>query len=200
MLYDALKLIQEELNTYMVQRLGLPADLAILGNVALLDQEDGDQLGDAVIISLVNIEEERALKNTRPVRKDSLSGNLEYEHPPVHLNLYLLFSANHTTYETALQFLSTVLEFFQARPLFTLTSSPNTSISDNLDDFTRNRLRLSFNLYTMTFEQLNHVWGALGGRQLPSALYRVALVEVREEQPLGGGRVVEEIMVEEQTV
>ncbi|MEL6143234.1 MAG: Pvc16 family protein, partial [Bacteroidota bacterium] len=56
-----------------------------------------------------------------------------------------------------------------------------------------NDLRVTFNIYTMTFEQLNHLWGALGGKQLPSALYRVYLVQLKDEQVREGGRLIEQI-------
>jgi hypothetical protein len=43
----------------------------------------------------------------------------------------------------------------------------------NLKDF-----RFTVELYTPTFEELNFIWGTLGGKQYPSALYKLSLIEV----------------------
>ncbi|MEL7160880.1 MAG: DUF4255 domain-containing protein, partial [Bacteroidota bacterium] len=162
MLLESLQLVEQSLRTYLFQRLGVDVEVA-LGNVAGVETP-GANLDDKVIVSLVNIEEERALKNARTVRQVGLTGGLEYRNAPVSLNLYLLFSANFATnYEKALRILSLVIEFFQANRTFRPADAPT---------------EMTFNLYTMTFEQLNHLWGALGGKQLPSALYRVYLVQL----------------------
>lgn len=203
MLYQALKLVKEEINTYLNFHLETSptVEVAILDNIAMIHQDDSN-LQDHVVISLVNIEEERSLKNARIVRKDSLTGQSTYEHPSVHLNLYLLFSAYYVSatgggYEKAINALNYVIEFFQHRPNFSFTSSPNTPVSSNLDDFPTNQIKMQFNIYTMTTEQLNHLWGSLGGQQLPSVLYRVALVEIRDQQQADGGQLIEEIQSQE---
>ncbi|MEL6274539.1 MAG: DUF4255 domain-containing protein, partial [Bacteroidota bacterium] len=168
------------------------SDEVVLGNVAMVEQGSDPSLENKLIISLVNIEEERSLKNARVVRPTGLAGGLSYENPPVSLNLYLLFSANFANnYEKSLAYLSMVIEFFQQKQTFSLANSPNPGT--DLYDFENNDLRVTFNIYTMTFEQLNHLWGALGGKQLPSALYRVYLVQLKDEQVREGGRLIEQI-------
>lgn len=194
MLLNALRLVQQSLQVYLEQHLGDSAGIAdvVLGNVASLDQSPTNALGDKLIISLVNIEEERSLKNARTVRPNGLAGQVSYHNPPVSLNLYLLFSANYeNSYENAIQILSLVLTFFQAQSTFTVANTPGNGLG--LTDPDQQNLRLTFNLYTMTFEQLNHLWGALGGKQLPSALYRVYLVQLEDEQLQGGGRLIEQV-------
>lgn len=194
MLLEALQLVENSLQDYLQHRLGGMVGLADvrLGNVATIEQP-GAGLDDTLIISLVNIEEESSLKNARTVRSN-LMGGTSYRNAPVSLNLYLLFSANFTNnYAKALRILSLVIEFFQGTRTF--TTSP-TGDPDRLSG----RAELSFNLYTMTFEQLNHLWGALGGKQLPSALYRVYLVQLEDEQVQGSGRVIEDISGNVETV
>jgi hypothetical protein len=195
MLLEALQIVETSLRTYLAQRLGVNAGVVevSLGNVAMADQP-GAGLEDKLIISLVNIEEESALKNARFVRSSALSGGTTYHNAPVSLNLYLLFSANFTNrYDNALRVLSLVIEFFQGQRTFI---SPASSDPDRLSG----RAELSFNLYTMTFEQLNHLWGALGGKQLPSALYRVYLVQLEDERAQDGGRLIEDIAGNVETV
>jgi hypothetical protein len=35
-------------------------------------------------------------------------------------------------------------------------------------------------MYTLTFEQINHLWGSLGGRQIPFVMYKVRMVAITE--------------------
>lgn len=193
MLYQALSLVQSELNLYLQQLpqlMGLNVS-ANLHNVANIEQEPPDD--ESVMVSLVNIEEERALKNIRVASRNNLNGQITYEHTPVHLNLYILFSAFSANYDNALKYLSHVMEFFVSRPLFQVDNFQDTTIGSNLDDFTTNGIRLSFNMYSMTFEQQNHLWGSLGGKMLPAVMYRVTLVRIDELQSRGNGMPIEEI-------
>ncbi len=189
MLLESLRLVEQSLSTYLFQRLGGVAGVVevALGNVAALEQP-GANLDDKLIVSLVNIEEERSLKNARTVRANGLTGTLEYRNAPVSLNLYLLFSANFTNnYDKSLRILSLVIEFFQGQTTF------RTPAPGGVGALADGQAELTFNLYTMTFEQLNHLWGALGGKQLPSALYRVYLVQLEDAAAREGGRLIEEI-------
>ncbi|MBB4079690.1 hypothetical protein GGR28_002315 [Lewinella aquimaris] len=189
MLLESLRLVEQSLNTYLFQRLGGVAGVVevALGNVSAIEQP-GANLDDKLIISLVNIEEERSLKNARTVRANGLTGTMEYRNAPVSLNLYLLFSANFTNnYDKALRILSLVIEFFQGNRVF------RTPAPGSIGALTGGMAELSFNLYTMTFEQLNHLWGALGGKQLPSALYRVYLVQLEDSAAEEAGHLIEEI-------
>jgi hypothetical protein len=45
----------------------------------------------------------------------------------------------------------------------------------------------------MTFEQINHLWGSLGGKQVPFAMYKARLVAVSDHRSLGQGRLIEKI-------
>ena len=49
----------------------------------------------------------------------------------------------------------------------------------------------------MTFEQQNHLWGALGAKYMPSVMYRLALVAVRDEQIEAEVLPVQEILINE---
>ena len=86
------------------------------GNIALLENNGTggeNPIEQKVVLSLVNIEEEKRLKNTPPYKKQN--GEVEFINPPVYVNLYLLFSANFDNYNNALIRLSRVIEFFQGK-------------------------------------------------------------------------------------
>jgi hypothetical protein len=44
----------------------------------------------------------------------------------------------------------------------------------------------------MNFEQMNHLWGILGGKYIPSVLYKLRLIPI-QESPSEKVSVVEEI-------
>ena len=54
-------------------------------------------------------------------------------------------------------------------------------------------LKFTLELYTLTFEQINHLWGSLGGRQMPFAMYKLRLVAITERAIVREVPVIEEI-------
>jgi hypothetical protein len=179
MIFEVLKVISEEVNTYLS-----PSKVS-LDNIANLDQEgEGDSSG--VILTLLNMQEEFALKNRSNNR---ISGTeVTYQNPKVSLNLYLLFSGSNATYTEALKSISKILQFFQGKRVFTQS---NTNFQRD-DDEMKNLKNFKFivDLYTPSFEELNFIWGTLGGKQYPSAIYKVSLIEIEREAILGKGAVI----------
>jgi len=201
MIHYALMMLRDELNAYIRT---LPDHTApsyvTMGNVAALEMEDNDALQNTLLVSLVNIEEESALKNGGKVFHKMPNGTVRYENPTVFLNLYLLFSANFPgDYEGALTRLSQTIQFFQSKRVFNLHNTVSDTIlakannPDNPDKEALSKLELFLDLYTMTFEQINHLWGSLGGKQIPFVMYKVRLVMLREPQYKREGGIIEEI-------
>ena len=192
----ALQLLKEELEHYLHMEVD-PAIDVNLENIALFEPNQPGNL-NGVILSLVNIEEESALKNTAAMRKNSLGG-IDYINPPVFLNLYVLICSNlgEDKYHDALNILSGVIRFFQIRNSFsigTATATTQIIIGDEPEDLMQ--MRLQVELYTLTFEQINHLWGALGGRQLPFALYKVRLAQVYDRRVIKEAPLIETIQQE----
>src|SRR5690606_28220905 len=103
----------------------------------------------------------------------------------VRVTAYLLFVANLTSYDEALKSLAHVVTFFQ-----------NTRYLDfeEIDDLDEPG-RLVFEMNSLTFEQLNHLWGALGAKYRPSVLYKMRLVRLRDALPRAPGPPVTEVVV-----
>lgn len=194
MLAEVTSLLLDELNAYMHHQDGNPpgtADPAVSGNIALIDNTDsGPDLENQLVLTMVNVEEEGTLKN-RPAAVRDAEDELLYRQPPLHLNLYLLFSANYRNYQTALRRLAQVLTFFQGKRRFTPANSPGSG--QGVEPFSE--LTLTMELLSLGFEEINHLWGSLGGKQLPSAVYRGRLVSLRDRQAMGAGGEVREIEV-----
>jgi hypothetical protein len=58
----------------------------------------------------------------------------------------------------------------------------------NIDNF-----RFTIELYTPTFEELNYIWGTLGGKQLPSALYKVSMIQIERNIAQSEGPLISRI-------
>lgn len=130
MISNALTLIRDYLQAYFSQR-GFPNNSVIVENIGLLETPHANNFNGNVIITLVNVEEESALKNGKAFTKWP-DNTAHYQHPPVYLNLYVLFTAvlfgdaTHDYYEEALNRLSAVISFFQAQKLFRTAPAPLT--------------------------------------------------------------------------
>jgi hypothetical protein len=207
-IYSALKLIRDELGAFIVTRNGQDEEV-VLGNVALLESPDNEAIQDRILISLVNIEEESALKNFKTYQRDNASGIVENVNPTVHLNLYILFSANYQVgnqaYINALKRLSNVIQFFQAKNVFTMSNSTHADLADlshneDLNQAQINDIKLIFDLYTLTFEQINHLWGALGGKQIPFAMYKCRLIKIADSGIKHREPVIEEVNANDEAI
>jgi len=177
MIYEVLQILVTELNIYFQQQIpNVPDDIVVLDNIALADSESetANNMKNKVVVSLLTIDEESTLRNFH--NQSRVNNQTEYYNPEVNLNLYVLFSANANEYKESLLYLSKTIEFFQSKNVFTQN---NSSYPDNLFIYNpTDYFKFSMELYTPNFEDLNYIWGTLGGRQFPSALYKLALVTI----------------------
>ncbi len=190
MIYKAIQLIETQLSQY-IQPVAGP-DEVVAGNIALYEAPDQDQIKDKVVISLVNIEEESTLKNGLNYYKTV--GGLQYTEPPVHVNLYLLFTAHYPqAYDKSLTRIGDVIRFFQGRKCFDVKNAQPLPDGFDLSNPQDSSIYLTMELYTLTFEQINHLWGSLGGKQMPFVMYKARLVTISEYGTMGSGPLIEEI-------
>lgn len=185
MINESAVFIRDEVRSYLRQAAVVPrAEDVLLGNIASLDNHS--TLSDKVIITLVNIEEESTLKNNQNWRRNYLTGGVETVLPPIYLNLYLLFTAtlpenlgeNDDAYQKALDRIAAIVELFQTKKVFTLQNSPAFE-PRNLKERLLNEIRLIPEMYTLTFEQINHLWGSLGGKQSPFVMYKIRVIKIQ---------------------
>ncbi|MDN3670826.1 DUF4255 domain-containing protein [Echinicola jeungdonensis] len=190
MVFEVLKIISEEVNQYFT-RSGMEDSKVILENIALIEsqQENAELLKNKVVLSLINFKEETTLKN---FPNHQLGENrISYKQSKVNLNLFLIFCANRSTYNKSLKDLSKILEFFQHKKVFTQS---NTEFDRDLDEMSSIKdFRFTMELFTPTFEELNYIWGTLGGRQLPSVYYKLTLIEIERDQTQAEGELISTI-------
>lgn len=189
MIYETLQILKEQLDNYL-DAAGL-GKIVILDNIAMLESgsDNSSNLEGKVIITLFNVEEEVTLRNTPAVKV--VNNKAEYSNPPVNVNLYFMVSANCDSYDTSLMSISKTIEFFQGKSVFTSANTiynrSNVSFSD-IDYF-----KFVIELFTPGFEALNHIWGTLGGRQLPSVMYKVQLIQIKRDKKLAGSEIITQV-------
>ncbi|MEZ4827100.1 MAG: DUF4255 domain-containing protein [Bacteroidia bacterium] len=193
MISKALTLLVRELNDYIDaadnDSTNRP-DVVSLGNIAMAENASNSNNGalEKVVLSLVNLEEEKRLKNTPHFIKEG--SQTTYIQPPVNLNLYLLFSCSFDNYTTALRRLSQVIEFFQGKFVFTLANSPNSGLSG---DPQLSEMKLILDIHTLNFEQINDLWGSLGSKQVPFVMYKMRLLMIRRDSAMASSPAIDEI-------
>lgn len=193
MIQEALDILTNQLNQYLVSP---DEPIVELVNIASFDPTDENAVGfnNKIILSLVNIGEESTLRNG-PDFYVNAQNEVKYSNWPVFVNLYLLFSSpcakTQISYRQSLKRLSGVIEFFQGNRTFNVGElvlpDELAARTDLLD------LCISIDLHTLNFEQINDLWGSLGGRQFPFVMYKARLLKLEMERPQGDGALISEI-------
>ncbi len=185
MISHALTIIMNELNKHLVDKYGSVDQQIRLGNPAEgfpSTANNGSSERNMLCLSVVNIEEEKTLKNLPNHVNDNTTLRVVNNNPLVYLNFLILLSATHSSYADALLVLSRAIRFFQAKKVFTqnnvdpvsiMISSPPNQL-DRLESF-----KLIMDLYSPTLEEINHLWGTLGGKQYPFVLYKLRMLDLK---------------------
>lgn len=100
MIDKALRFLTEEINQYLKSKLSFLGDKIILDNISRLnDASNNTNATNKVILSLVNIEEDRLYKNPENFTKTD-DNKVVYKNPPVPVNVYFVFAFNHCENDT----------------------------------------------------------------------------------------------------
>ena len=168
MIYSALNTISEKLNTHFSNRFSLSEDKMLLSNIVNQDGTVAITETDKVILTLVNLQPEPISGSAQ------VASGGAYTNRPVNLNLFVLFSAHFSenNYSEALKFLSAIISYFQVNPAFSRENTPE------LDPYIE---KLTFEIYDTNFQSLSYIWGMLGGKYLPSVVYKIRMVTFHED-------------------
>lgn len=177
MLDSAVNFLAAELNLYLKRRTASSVVQVVPGG--LTDDSGKWAVADGTIgLALVNVEEERVLRSQVPERIPR-NGSHIVRSPELKLNLQLVFAVRHNSYEHALRYLSYVLTFFQAHPVFRPEEFPGLAAGIE---------KLTLELISYGPEQLNQLWAYIGTKYLPSVVYRVRMVVLQDVEPEGIGQ------------
>ena len=192
MLLETFQFVADELNKYLILKGVVSSDTprVELGNIARAYDTDiltgMDPIANRAVLTLVNVEEDRVSKQQENYVKSVVS--TRYKSPPLFLNLYMLVSVNRNNYGQSLSWLSHMLQFFQFQNVFTPITHPT------LDS---RILKLIVELHSLNFEQINHLWSTLGGKYLPSVMYKIRQITLDEDLMVSESGFIKEIKLDE---
>jgi hypothetical protein len=147
---------------------------------ALVAFLDGDKVETpnfklgAVTLVLINLEEERVLRQADPYVRVNATGAPERVQPEIRLVLCLLLVARFKNYNESWDHLSRLLSLLQTERVFERSSHPGLPAGVE---------KLVFELSSQTFAEQGQMWGTLRTAYLPSMLYRVKLLAFRDSKP-----------------
>ena len=169
MLDVAMKFLRDFLNQELAD------DIVVLGNIT----KESDIVPDKVHLSLVNVEEEKILKEVNYSRRINPGDNFySVVNPEIHLNLYILVTYQYDgkNYEEALKQLGNVAAVLQGKYVF---SKP-----DFIKPAYEVLQQIVVELYTQTIDQNSNMWQALGEKLSPSVLYKLRVIAIQDNRAL----------------
>ncbi|UXH79429.1 DUF4255 domain-containing protein [Roseateles amylovorans] len=175
MIDAAIVQIANQLNLALRRSYQVAEDLVVVSSLHEQDGGPAAQSANRIAVFLVNIERDTVPgSGPRPLG----TGRLTVSQPPVNLNLMLMFAANFggSTYPEALKLIASTISFFQSRPVFNHQNTPE--LDGRID-------RLALDIENLPTGDLANLWGILGGRYLPSVLYRMRMVSIDAGQSEG---------------
>ena len=167
MIDSALFSIVNELNSSLNLKFNLNENRVVASNLLNLDGSLSIKDENRIVVSLVNIEEEKtATPNGFGV---PITGN----NHPIYLNMYVLFYSlfNEKLYEESLKFISAIIGFFQSKKVFTPN---NTSGLDQQID------KILVKINNISFHEQSNILSALGAKYAPCVLYKMRMVGIEE--------------------
>jgi hypothetical protein len=189
MITQALTYISAKINSAFFTPVGSPRVIA--GNISTLN--DSGISESNVLLSLVNIEEEVLLRNPENYFKRDPS--VIYKNPPLHFNITIIFGAfqpnqndSGANYEGSIAKIQKIIGFFQRQSVFDRTNFPDLPVGIE---------NLVFNLVNLDLEQLHHLWSMLGGKYIPSAVYKMRVVAIDEALESAEAPLITQVVIDD---
>ncbi len=173
MISKALHFISDFLNKEIKLNFGIEQNNVMASSLINPDGSVTANIENKIIISVINLEHETAIQSR--IQHQKGPNGVGLVNPAIHLNLYLLVSANYDSgnYLEALKMLSAVIGVFQANTLFTRENFP--AMEPPLE-------RLTFEIFNLPINELSHIWSGIGAKYVPSIVYKVRMISISEGQ------------------
>ncbi len=178
MLDTAIKFLVDEVNIYLKKRTGGGDNVSIEAGSIADDQGRWALTPGQLRLALINVEEERVIRSQVPERV-LVNGSHVVLQPDIKLNLLVLIAARLNNYSDSLRYLSHVMTFIQGHPSFTPNEYPGLDLNIG---------KLTMEMLSYGPEQLNQIWAYVGTKYLPSVVYRVRMIVLQDNEPLGIGK------------
>jgi Pvc16 N-terminal domain len=156
MIHEIIPLVAGELRDFLVAKFDTAGDVVKLSNLVSQDGSIAINEENVVVVSLMNIERDGS-------NQWAGSHSFANSNVPVHINLYVMFSAYFSDYAESLKFISGVIGFFQAYP-----------------NYMHDGNNIKIEMYNIDFKELSNFWTSLGAKYLPSVIYKFRTIGMDE--------------------
>ena len=178
MIDQVLVFLKDQINDYLPIKTDAPDNNVVF--LGTTQAESAVLAKNAITVLLINLEEERTFRSGS-MSSIVIESNMNHPlNPDLSLNLYVLFAANFEDYSKNLQYLSTVIAFFQSHPIFESHNYP--ALHSDSDNSGIEKLTMEF--VSLPWDQLRNVWSVLGMTYKPSVIYKVRMIVFRELEPV----------------
>ena len=159
MIHNVITSIASKLNEFVQNKLSIRDDTVIVSSLVDIKGNLNQDIENKISIFLLHIEEEKISKNAGT--KFSSGAN-----PPIKINLHVMFSAYfpNFNYVEALRYVSLVIEFFQNNNMFEDSNTPGLPLNGN---------KIYAELFNISIEEVNKLWGNIGANYVPSVCYKL---------------------------
>lgn len=189
MIIQFINFLKDDINSFIVNKKGVEDVFVVFANLNNVI-ENTQNSDNKIVISIVNIEEEKILKSPDNYIKSPTEIN--YKNPPVWLNFICLFTFYTKSSENynGIDMLANVVQYFQSRPRINkITAFVPANFPTIYDD-----LRAEF--VSLNYEQTNYLWGLFGGKYHPSVVYKFKTIPIDNLDITPGGPPILETKVD----
>lgn len=177
MIDAAVNVLATQLNDALKLNSNVAHNIARASN---LFEQNGNVVADidnSLVLFLVNVVKDTFPYTNAPER-NSTSGRHVDSRPAVYMTLSVMVAANFSGrhYTDALKYLSQAISFFRLNPVFDRKSVP---------DMDARIERLFLDIENLGITDLSNLWGILGGKYVPSILYKVRMITFDSQEVIG---------------
>lgn len=162
----ALTLVCNRLNAHLSAVYSVQEDLVVLAPLSDAEGRPTAETRNRLAMFMTNIAEDTIARSSPKAARGLMGGTR-----PIHLDLYFMLASGHDPelYGEGLKLISTTLMFFQANPVMTPARMPDMPIGLS---------QLTFEIANMRAEEVSQMWGNLGGRYVPSVMFKMRSVMI----------------------
>lgn len=176
----ALQTLVAQLNQHFRRIYDLTEDMVVVSNLIEMDGSVTPNINNRLVVYLTNIEKDSV--SARTLNTQEPGERTVQRSAALSFNLFVMMTANFSgnNYAEALKFLSGTISYFQRHPVFARQSTP---------DMDSRIEKLVLDIENLSIQDMSNLWGSLGGKYMPSILYRIRMVtfdadEVTGRQPI----------------
>lgn len=162
MIYSAVNTVKNAINDYFQNRYNVLGEKVIVSNLVNPDGSEAVTEPDTIVMTIVNIEPETISHKGQVTSKGVLN-----------LNIFVLFSASFAelNYLDGLQYLSGVFAYFNSNKVLNHSNTP---------DMDSGIEKITFEIVKQDMQQTSYLWGAMGAKYMPSVLYKMRMVTIKD--------------------